>query len=405
MEPVLRQCSRDGSQSRFHTYEKEGLMTEKTTQDWNPRDPSVLADQRQAYDDMRERCPVAHSGAMQWALFRHADVLHVLDDPDTFINSSRHMAIPNAMNGDEHTEHRELLSRFFAPERMAEVEPMARNIAARSLGALDRSDTIDGVTDIAEPVALQTMCAFLGWPPETWERVRDWIHGNRDATFRRDRDASRKLAAEYAEMVRSAIADHRQRNITDDVTGQLMNIEIDGQRWTDNEIIATLRNWIAGHGTVASAIGIVIAHLAGDQELQQRLRDDPSLIPAAIEEIPRVDGPLVANTRTTTREITLDGRVIPEGRRVSLMWIAANRDPDVFDDPSEVRLDRDQQENLLYGHGIHYCLGAPLSRLELSIAIETLLASTHRFSLASSEQLERETLPGNGLVSLPLRLE
>lgn len=377
-------------------------MSVHTRHDWNPRDGEVLANQRAAYDDMRERCPVAHSDAMHWSLFRHEDVVDVLDDPVTFINSSRHMAIPNAMNGEEHGEHRKILSRFFSAERMAEVEPRAREIARHAVQALDRAGTVDAVTQIAEPVALQVMCAFLGWPMETWERVRDWIHGNREATFRRDRDAGRRLAAEYVDMVRDALEDHHQRKNTDDVTGQLMRTEVAGQRWTDEEIIATLRNWIAGHGTVASAIGIVIAHLAEDRELQQRLRTEPSLIPAAIDEIPRMDGPLVSNNRTTTREVKIGGRTIPAGERISLMWIAANRDPGAFDAPDEIRLDRDQEGSLLYGHGIHYCLGAPLARLELGVAVETLLANTSGFSLASPDSMERETMPGNGFISVPM---
>lgn len=380
-------------------------MTSNTPQDWDARDAAVLADQRRAYDELRERCPVAHSASMHWSLFRHEDVVNVLDDPETFMNSSRHMAIPNAMNGEDHAKHREILSRYFSQDRMKLVESQAREIATDVVRSMAESGTTDAVTDVAEPIALRTMCVFLGWPEETWLRVRDWIHGNREATFRRDREAGRRLADEYAAMVRDAIEDHRRRNVTDDVTGQLLQTEVDGQRWSDDDIIATLRNWIAGHGTVASAIGIVIAHLAEDQELQARLRNDPELIPAAIDEIPRMDGPLVANTRTTTKEVTIGGRTIPEGERISLMWIAANRDPNAFDAPDEIRLDRDQDGNLLYGSGIHYCLGAPLARLELRVAIETLLANTTEITLETSDAMERETLPGNGFVSVPVRVE
>lgn len=379
-------------------------MSDNTPQDWNPRDPEVLADQRHAHDDLRERCPVAHSDAMHWSLFRHADVVAVLDDPDTFINASRHHAIPNAMNGVEHAKHREILARHFSASEMAVIEPMCREIATNAIQALDLPGTADGVADIAEPIALRTMCAFLGWPQTTWERVRDWIHGNRAATFHGDREAARTLAEEYAAIVTEALDEHRRQGIRDDVTDHLMMTEVNGHRWSDEDIIATLRNWIAGHSTVAAAIGIVIAHLAEDQNLQRRLREQPQLIPAAIDELPRVDGPLVANTRITTREATINGRTIPKGERISLMWIAANRDPRTFDAPDEIRLDRDQQANLLYGAGIHYCLGAPLARLELLVTVETLLAHTAEISLASHKSLERETYPGNGFVSVPVRI-
>ena len=383
-------------------------MTTPTTnekpRDWQPRDPDVLADQRRAYDEMRERCPVAHSDAMHWSVFRHADVVDVLADPDTFINASRHHAIPNAMNGKEHAKHRAILAQHFSPEAMDGVAPRCREIARETISALSRPGKADAVAEIAEPIALRTMCAFLGWPEETWTRVQAWIHGNQDATFRRDREAGRALAAEYAAIVTGEIDDHRRRGVRDDVTGQLMHTEVDGHQWTDAEIIATLRNWIAGHGTVSAAIGIVIAHLAMDQDLQRRLRQEPGLIPAAIDEIPRADGPLVANTRTTTRDVTIGDRVIPAGERVSLMWIAANRDPRAFDAPDDIRLDRDQSGNLLYGAGIHYCLGAPLARLELRTTVEELLANVPEFSLAAPEPLARDTFPGNGFSTVPLRL-
>ena len=380
-------------------------------QDWNPQDTEVLADKRHDYDEMRERCPVAHSDTMHWSLFRHTDVVAVINDPDTFINASRHHAIPNSMNGVEHAKYREILAPYFSASEMAEFEPTCREIATNTMQlmptaseAISRPGTADAVADIAEPIAFRTMCAFLGWPQTMWERIRDWNHGNHASTFHPDTESIRMIAEEYVAIVTEALEDHRRQNIQDDVTGQLMMTEVNGQRWNNEDIIAVLRNWIAGHGTVTASMSIVIAHLAEDQNLQRRLREQPQLIPAAIDEILRVDGPLVANSRTTTREATINGRKIPDGERISLMWIAANRDPRVFDTPEEIRLERDQQSNLLYGAGIHYCLGAPLARLELRVTIETLLAHTTELSLASPDPMERETYPGNGFVAVPVHI-
>lgn len=379
-------------------------MPDDRTRDWNPKDPAVLADQRRAYDELRERCPVAYSDAMSWSLFRHDDVMTVLNDPDTFINVSRHHAIPNAMNGEDHTKHRALLARHFSAPEMATIEPRCRDIAADAINALIVPGSADAVRDIAEPIALRTMCVFLGWPQSTWERVRDWIHGNREATFRRDRDASHRLADKYAAIVTEAMDEHRKHPDGNDLTNQLMNTTVDGHRWNDADVIATLRNWIAGHGTVASAIGLVIAHLASEQEFQQQLRNQPELIPNTIEEILRTDGPLVANARTTARDVVFHRRTIPAGERMSLMWIAANRDPEAFADPTDIQLGRDQTGNLLYGAGIHYCLGAPLARLELRVTTETLLAATTGFDLVPDVALPRETYPGNGFLDVPLAL-
>ena len=373
-------------------------------QDWNPQDTEVLADKRHAYDEMRERCPVAHSDMMHWSVFRHTDVVAVINDPDTFINASPHRAIPNAMNGLEHAKHREILAPYFCASAIAGIEPTCREIARNTMQPILRPGTADAVADIAEPIAFRTMCAFLGWPQTMWERIRDWNHSNHASTFPPDTESMRMIAEEYAAIVTEALEDHRRQDIRDDVTGQLMMTEVDGHRWNNEDIIAVLRNWIAGHGTVTASMSIVIAHLAEDQNLQRRLREQPQLIPAAIDELLRVDGPLVANTRTTTREATINGRKIPEGERISLMWIAANRDPQAFDTPDEIRLERDQQSNLLYGAGIHYCLGAPLARLELRVTIETLLAHTTEISLASPDPLERETYSGNGFIAVPVHI-
>lgn len=372
----------------------------RPTPDWTPRDPEVLADQRRAYDEMRERCPVAWSDAMDWSLFRHADVCAVLEDPATYSNSSRHHAIPNALNGREHAHARKVLEPYFSGERMAQVEPACREIARNAVAALREAGGGDAAAAFADPVAIQTMCRFLGWPEATWSRVRGWIHGNQRASFARDREAAHRLAAEYEAIVRDNLdAHHAGAGDPDDVTGRLMREQ------TDDDIVATLRNWIAGHGTVAEAIDIVVYHLARKPSLQQRLRDDPGLVPAAVDEILRADGPLVSNRRTATRDVTLEGREIGAGERLSLMWIAADRDPATFDDPDAIRLDRDQSGNLLFGAGIHYCLGAPLARLELRVATEELLAGTTELALATDEMPPREPYPSNGFIEMPIRVQ
>lgn len=380
-------------------------MTNPQQPDWNPRDPSVLADQRHAYDEMRERCPVAYSEGMGWSLFRHGDVQDVLRDPDTYSNASRHHAIPNAMDGPDHATYRRLLEPYFSADRMTALEQRCRDVAAETALLLGKESISDAIASYAEPVSLKTMCHFLGWSPDWWERVGAWMHGNHLATSTRDREAAAALAVEFSAMVNEAIAAHRDRSTdTNDVTSRLMATEVDGKQWTDEEISDTLRTWIAGHGTVIAAVGILVFHLAEHQELQQRLRDQPGLIPAAVDEILRTDGPLVANRRTATRDVTIADRTIPAGERLSLMWIAANRDDRAFNDAGTVRVERDQQNSLLFGAGVHICLGAPLARLEMRVAIEELLANTTRVSLADAGALVRDANPSNGFSGLSVRI-
>lgn len=376
-------------------------MTEER-HDWDPRDPSVLADQRAAYDDMRERCPVAHSEFMGWSLFRHADVVAVLEDPATYSSASRHLAIPAGIDPPAHGRFREALSPHFGDGRMAALEPRTRQIAVELLEPMLAAGEAELMETFATPFTLRSLCAMLGWPQEQWECLGGWTHGNQQAAFSRDPAAGRALARLLSEHVRDNLEQHRQAGRNDDVTDALLATSVDGTQLDDEQIVSVLRNWVAGEGTVAGGISLLVLYLAEHPELQHSLRHDPSLIPAAIEEILRVDDPLVANRRTTTREVEIGGRTIPEGSSVSLMWIAANRDPRAFETADDVRLDRGTEDNLVWGHGIHVCLGAPLARLQMRIALEELLSRTTTFSVGG--EVRRSVYPSDGLALFTLRL-
>jgi cytochrome P450 len=381
-------------------------VSEQKEQDWDPRAASVLEDQRAAYDEMRQRCPVAYSDFLGWSLFRHKDVLDVADDPTTFSSASPHRAIPNGIDPPEHTAYCRALDRYFAPDRMSAFGAACRRIAEKTVSdALTLTD-IEFVRDVAHPFAFKSLCAFLGWPETTWEHLHGWTHGNQAASLSRSREEGARLTREFAGFVLQEIHRRREQGSTnsDDLTTSLMQTKVDGKPLSDEEIVSILRNWTAGHGTVAAGIEIVIWHLARDASLQQHLRDNPSLIGAAIEEVLRVDGPLVANRRTTTRSVAINDRQIPEAAKLTLMWIAANRDGGAFNDPYRIQLDRDQSGNLLFGAGIHYCLGAPLARLEMRIALEELLTRTSTIARAKKVTPQRAVYPSNGFESLPLLL-
>ncbi len=370
--------------------------------DWNPRDPLVLADQRRAYDEMREQCPIALSEFMGWSVFRHEDVVAVLADPTTYSSASKRIAIPNGMDPPEHRRYREALAPHFTDERMAALEPRSRQIAQELVEAMLAQGEVGFMDAFATPFPLRTLCAFLGWPEDQWESLGGWTHGNQQAAFTRDRAAGKALASLLAEHVKANLDVHRMPDEVSDVTDALLATDVDGQRLNDEQIISTLRNWIAGEGTVAAALSVVVLYLANRPDLQEQLRADPSLIAAAIEEILRVDDPLVANRRTVTREVEIQGRTIPAGENLTLMWIAANRDPRAFDDADAVRIDRETTDGMVWGQGIHLCLGASMARMEMRVALEVLLSETKLFELAG-EAPRRTVYPSNGLAALPLR--
>ena len=380
-------------------------MADRDRADWDPRDPSVLKDQRQAYDEMRARCPVAYSDFLGWSLFAHRDVVEALRDTATFSSAMKRRAIPNGMDPPEHTVFRQLLDPYFTPEHMAAFEPRSRAIASALLGPiLARGDT-EFISEFAEPFPHQALCAFMGWPVADWNRVRGWTHGNQDAAFRQDREAGAALARDFAAYV-TEILDARRAAIGpgDDLMSELLGLVVGGKSLSNEDIVSLLRTWTAGHGTVAAALGIAAFHLATDLDLQERLRREPALIERAIREILRADGPLVANNRTTTREVEVAGEKITSGERISLMWIAANRDPEVVPDPDDVRLSREPGDNVLFGAGIHRCLGEPLAMLNMRVALEELLSRTRRIELTSTLAQPRDVYPSNGLRSLSITL-
>ncbi|MEP7361008.1 MAG: cytochrome P450 [Chloroflexota bacterium] len=379
-------------------------MTEDHVLDWDPRDAAVLEDQRAAYDDMRERCPIARSDFLGWSLFEHSDIMRVVSDPETFTSATRRLAIPNGMDPPAHTAHRRALTRYFSPERMAAFEPRSRQLARARLEQLGGRSEIEAVESFVDPFAHQALCAFMGWPVEQWNRVSVWTHGNQEATFRQDRGAGAVLAREFATYVTHILSARRAGGSTSDMMSDLIRTEVDGERLTDEQIVSALRTWTAGHGTVAAALSIVIHYLAKHRDLQDRLRAEPALLDHAIAEILRTDGPLVANNRTSARDVQIAGRAISTGERVSLMWIAADRDPRVFEDAERVDLDRPETDSLLYGAGIHRCLGEPLARLNLHAGVDQLLRHTIRFELAGSEVPARQVYPSNGLRSLWIKL-
>ena len=184
-----------------------------------------------------------------------------------------------------------------------------------------------------------------------------------------------------------------------------MHTRVDGRPLDLRELASVLRNWTVGEvGTISASVGILLHWLATEPDWQRRLRAEPTLLPQAIDEVLRIDGPLVANRRITTRATPLGGRTLPAGTRLSLNWIAANRDPRAFDAPETFDLAREPAANLLYGAGIHVCPGAPLARLELRLLMEELLIRTRSIELTTGHVPARAAFPDAGYASLRIRL-
>lgn len=376
--------------------------------DWDPKSDEVRRDQRAAYDDLRRRCPVAHSEVLGWSFFRHEDVTRALHDHETFSSAvSQHLSVPNGMDPPEHTAYRQIIETYFSPERMAVFEPVCRDIVAELMRGLRARQEVEFMADLARPFAERVQCAFLGWPVALHGRLAAWTLKNHAATLAQDRQALSEIAREFEALVDDLI-ESRLCAGTDpktDLTAALMSEKVWGRPLSNEEVASILRNWTVGEiGTISASVGILAQYLAGHSGLQAQLRSQPDLIPPAIEEILRLHGPLVMNRRVTTRPVEIGGRKIEAGERISLNWISANRDEYAFDDSDSFRLDRDPAKNILYGAGIHYCPGAPLARLEMRVFLEELLARTCEIVIAPQSAATIAVYPASGFAILPLRM-
>lgn len=375
-------------------------MTQPTPADWNIRDDAVQADPRTAYDRMRGHCPVAHDADGHWTLFRHADVMRVLLDPKGFSNrASRHISVPNGMDPPEHGPFRQLIEPYFNEQRVAWFRPLCRAIADDLAQQLQGRDTVDIMADFALPFALRAQCAFMGWPQSLQQRLLDWIQRSQRASFVQDRSALAELAAAFDAIIDEQLTQRRRAGVARDadITCELMQGQVNGRPLSDAEIASILRNWTVGEvGTLAAAIGIIALHLAGDSALQQQLREQPDRLYYANDEIQRMHNPLLENRRRATCPAELDGRKIGQDARVIINWVAANRDPDVFPEPDCFRWDRNPQDNLLYGAGIHVCPGAPMARMELVEVIDSLLQHSHNLQPAAGRPAQPARYPASG---------
>ena len=372
------------------------------------RGPAPALDQRAG---KRGRCPAGAGDAEGWDLRRHADVVAVALDPVTFSSRvSRHLKVPNGLDGAEHARFRALIDRYLEPAQVAALEPRFRDLAADLARSLPRDRTVEAVGEIGARFAVRAQSAWLGWPAALEEALLSWMEDNGRATRSRQPARTAAVAERFDGIVQALIADRREAGdeAPDDVTTALLGERIDGRPLCDEELVSILRNWTAGDlGSIAASIGVIVHRLAADAGLQRRLRDagrGAVELEPEIDEILRSDDPFTANRRLATADVEIGGRRIRAGEQVVLNWAAANRDPLAFGDPAAHRPVENASRNLVYGIGPHVCPGRRLATLELRLAIEELLAATAAVELAPGPGPVRESAPYGGFRTVPILL-
>ena len=346
-------------------------------------------------------------GENGWEVLRHFDMVQALSRHDLFSNNvSVHPAVPNGMDPPRHTVFRQIIDTYFKPCHIQRFELTCRELAANRWANLPAGVPFDLMEQFAHPYALDAQCAFVGWPKSTQDLLKQWLLANQAATRNKDRKKLEELAAEFSALVQAQLDRRHQQDpglIENDVTTRLIKEKVEQRPLTSEEITSILRNWTVGElGTMASSVGILAEFLAREKTIQTQLRQQPNEIPYAIDEVLRINPPLLSNRRVVTQPTSLGGYELQEGERLNLLWGEANQDPEVFPNPRTFQCGRDQSRNLLYGSGIHVCPGAPLARLELRTAVEVMLTS--RLSLTSPEA-EKADPPAAGWSKLWLRLE
>ncbi len=295
----------------------------------------------------------------------------------------------------KHTSHRKLLQPPLAPRCVANLESEVTGMADVLLTELLANGGGDLVTHLADPLPMRVITRVIGLPVEDSPRLLKLVLDvDQILAGISDEDGMARAAASAMEQA-TYLAEHLQRVIDDpsavldDTLLFVVGESVTGGSLTFEEAVGVLVQMLgAGTETTTSLIATAVRLLAGDDELQDRLRSDPDLVPTFVEEVLRLDGPFRFHYRTTFHETQLGGVHIPPGARVLLMWAAANLDESAHPEPDVLSLDRNfPKSHLAFGRGIHFCIGAPLARLESRIAITRLLEST------ASIQLDPELPP------------
>jgi cytochrome P450 len=368
--------------------------------EFNPFNPLLRTDPAAVYRELREQDPVSWSNLLQvWVLTRYDDVLAVLRDHGRF-SSDRTKAVnplvqalesyrlssgpigttPTMLSLDPpaHTRMRNLANKAFTPRVVERSRPHIAEIADELLDAMAEPSQIDVVSDLAVPLPVIVIAGILGVPASDRTLFKAWstdIAGTLGGALQPPAilDRARDSANELAEYFRARIAERRAEP-RDDLLSAMVAAEEAGDRFSEDELVATaILLLIAGNETTTNLIGNGMLALLRNPDERRRIQADPALIPAAVDEMLRYDGPAQMTSRIVTEELTLRGKDMKPGQVVLATLAAANRDPEQFPDPDRFDAGRTPNRHLAFGQGIHYCLGAPLAVAEAQTAFATLL--------------------------------
>lgn len=390
----------------------------------------VMDDPYPVFSEIRRTSPVCQvEPEGWWAVSHYQDVVFVLKHPELFsssnLRSARVAIIDPRLREDPlfpddssiiasdppvHTRLRKLITGAFAPRAMLRLEDRVRALATDLVDRILRKSRFDMIEDLAVPLPIIVIAEMLGVDPERRADFKRWsddaINVRVTGTLSEE-EVQRILRSrrEFREYFQELIADRRQ-SPREDLVSDLCRAEAEDESLTAEEVLAmTILLLIAGNETTTNLIGNGTFELMEHPEAMSRLRRDPSLIPGFLEEVLRFNGPVKLLTRRATEEVTLSGVTIPKDATVIPLLSAANRDPEAFPDPDRFDITRSGRGHVTFGQGIHFCVGAPLSRMEGRIVFEEILRRLPSFSREPGRVEWHPTLGLRGLRALPLRFD
>jgi len=370
------------------------------------------------YQRLLAQAPVQWNDVLEaWTLARYADVVGVLTDArfsarrfrsgvdSEEANIARSMLVSDP---PDHTRLRALVQKAFTPRMVEQLRPRIIAIVGELLDRIaEQSGTVDLIGELAYPLPVVVIAELLGVPAEDRVKFREWsavVAASLDplvpeAVVNRLQDARAALYTYLREIITL-----RRREPRADLISALVAVEEQGDVLTEPElVIMCMLLLIAGHETTVNLIGNGVLALLRHPEEFARLKADPSLINSGVEELLRFDSPVQLTARIATQSIEIDGHAIAQGARVVTLLGAANHDPAQFADPETLDLGRAPNNHLAFGRGIHFCLGAPLARLEGQIAIGALVRRFPNLTLAGEPE-RRHQITLRGLSSLPVTI-
>ncbi len=404
---------------------REGCPVDDWATDFDVMDEGYIKDPAPIWEELRDKCPIAHStrwgGA--WLPTKYDDVREMARAAPTLSNRSpgvippapemREQLIaevkefgselpPISADPPEHKPYKQLILPLFSPKAVEEYRAFTENLANELIDKHIASGEMDAAVDYAQQIPPRVIAYIIGIDPARADEFTDWTRGIIELG-QTDPDARMKYRRIIRDFFQEMIEERRE-NPRDDAISKLMASEVNGEKLSDYSVIGVcFLLLVAGIDTTWSSIGSALWHFGMEEDDRQRMYDEPEILPTAVEELLRYYSPVVMARRVLDPIKFGDAEMVP-GQKVIMNFPAANRDPDVFENPDEVVLDRERNRHIAFGVGIHRCAGSNLARMEMDVALRVWFDRIGDFEIIDPDAVRWTGGQVRGVRTAPMRI-